>query len=146
MSELTILSCLNSEEMAESRRVEFNLPRDVAADQGRSAVDASNAGCYRDTEGREVDWREAVQAACAAKRSIPPGAEMPAAHDERFPETLVQVVNETTMGAGRRLVDRGLRPLALNFANGVNPGGGLPPTQSSPTLLPANFAVNRRCW
>ncbi len=54
MSELTILSCLNSEEMAESRRVEFNLPRDVAADQGRSAVDASNAGCYRDTEGREM--------------------------------------------------------------------------------------------
>jgi uncharacterized protein (TIGR02452 family) len=38
--------------------------------------------------------------------------------------TQVQVTNETTLGAARRLVDRGLRPLALNFANGVHPGGG----------------------
>lgn len=34
------------------------------------------------------------------------------------------MANETTLGAGRRLVDRRLRPLALNFANWVVPGGG----------------------
>jgi uncharacterized protein (TIGR02452 family) len=36
----------------------------------------------------------------------------------------VQVTNETTLGASFRLVESGLRPLALNFANGVHPGGG----------------------
>jgi hypothetical protein len=36
----------------------------------------------------------------------------------------VQVVNETTLQAARRLIDAGHRPLALNFANGVQPGGG----------------------
>jgi uncharacterized protein (TIGR02452 family) len=46
--------------------------------------------------------------------------------NERIPltETRVQVTNETTLGASRRLVERGLRPLALNFANGIHPGGG----------------------
>jgi uncharacterized protein (TIGR02452 family) len=34
------------------------------------------------------------------------------------------VSNETTLGAARRLTDAGLRPLALNFANGVRAGGG----------------------
>jgi uncharacterized protein (TIGR02452 family) len=41
-----------------------------------------------------------------------------------FVATAVQVTNETTLGAARRIVDRGLRPLALNFANGIQPGGG----------------------
>jgi uncharacterized protein (TIGR02452 family) len=36
----------------------------------------------------------------------------------------VQVSNETTLAAAFRLVEGGLRPLALNFANGVQPGGG----------------------
>ncbi|HET9884338.1 MAG TPA: poly(ADP-ribose) glycohydrolase domain-containing protein [Candidatus Binatia bacterium] len=30
----------------------------------------------------------------------------------------------TTLGASLRLVKRGLRPVALNFANGIHPGGG----------------------
>jgi uncharacterized protein (TIGR02452 family) len=34
------------------------------------------------------------------------------------------VANETTLAAARNLIDEGLRPLALNFANGVQPGGG----------------------
>jgi hypothetical protein len=44
------------------------------------------------------------------KRSIP------------FPETWVQVSNETTLAASLRLVKRGLRPQALNFANGIHSG------------------------
>jgi uncharacterized protein (TIGR02452 family) len=41
-----------------------------------------------------------------------------------FAETIVQVANETTLGASKRLVDEGKRPLALNFANGSETGGG----------------------
>ena len=36
----------------------------------------------------------------------------------------MQVTNETTLMASRRLVEEGAKPLALNFANGVQPGGG----------------------
>jgi uncharacterized protein (TIGR02452 family) len=41
-----------------------------------------------------------------------------------FPGTRVQVTNETTLGAGFGLVQNDLRPLGLNFANGIQPGGG----------------------
>lgn len=34
------------------------------------------------------------------------------------------MTNKTTLGASHRLVQSGLRLLALNFANGIHPGGG----------------------
>ena len=110
--------------MAASRRQELSIPRDVATALGRSAVEAARNGVYVTKAGQEVVWRDAVQAACAAKRSIASDATLPSNERSAFTETRVQVTNETTFGASRRLVERGLRPLALNFANGIQPGGG----------------------
>jgi uncharacterized protein (TIGR02452 family) len=109
--------------MAAARRRELDIPRQVAAGLGESAVEAAVQGHYRTAEGQHVDWRDSVLAACAAKISVPPKTDLPGATG-RFPETRIQVTNETTLGAARRLVARGLRPLALNFANGIHPGGG----------------------
>jgi uncharacterized protein (TIGR02452 family) len=124
MSKLNILPCLDSEHMAASRRQELNIPRDVAAALGRSAVEAAREGFYATKLGQKVVWRDAVQTACGAKRSIDPQATLPSYERIPFTETRIQVTNETTLGASLRLVERGLRPLALNFANGVQPGGG----------------------
>ena len=124
MSTLHTLPCLDSAQMAASRRQELDIPRDVAAALGRSAVNATRNGRYVTQAGHEVVWRDAVQAACTAKRTIAPDATLPRAERSAFTETWVQVTNETTLGASRRLVARGLRPLALNFANGIQPGGG----------------------
>jgi uncharacterized protein (TIGR02452 family) len=121
---LKILPCLDSDQMATSRRQELDIPRHVAAALGRSAVEAAVKGFYVYGAGRKVDWSRYVQAACSAKRSIRPAAPLPSHESIPFPETWIQVTNETTLGASRRLVDRGLRPLALNFANGIHPGGG----------------------
>jgi uncharacterized protein (TIGR02452 family) len=88
------------------------------------AVQADFATALVTRAGQEVVWRDAVHAACAAKRSIPPDTPLPRNERTAFTETRVQVTNETTLGASRRLVECGLRPLALNFANGVHPGGG----------------------
>jgi hypothetical protein len=44
-----------------------------------------------------------------------------------FPETKVQVTNETPLGASLRLVKRGLRPVALNFADGIHPAAAFEP-------------------
>jgi uncharacterized protein (TIGR02452 family) len=124
MSKLQILPCLDSEQMAASRRKELNIPRDVAAALGRSAVEAAREGCYVTQAGQKVVWRDAVQAACAVKRSIAPDATLPNGEQAAFTETRVQVTNETTLGASLHFVKCGLRPLALNFANGIHPGGG----------------------
>src|SRR5215475_14613519 len=124
MSKLHILPCLDSEQMASSRRQELSIPRDVAAALGQSAVEAACKGIYISRAGQEVVWRDAVQAACSAKLSIDPDVTLPSSERIAFTETRVQVTNETTLGASLRLVERGLRPLALNFANGIQPGGG----------------------
>ena len=74
--------------------------------------------------GESVDWGAAVTQAVAAKCSLPPGAPLPEPGAVRYPETRVQVANETTLVAARRLTDASDRVLALNFANGIHPGGG----------------------
>src|SRR5262245_34768287 len=124
MSSLRILPCLDSAQMAASRRQELDIPRHVSAALGLSAVNAARDGRYVTKAGHEVVWRDAVEAARAAKQSIPPDAGLPRGDRGNLAETQVQVKNETTLGASRRLVALGRRPLALNFANGIHPGGG----------------------
>ena len=119
-----VLPCLDSPDLAAARRAELDVSREHAIALGLSAVAAARDGHYRTENDREVDWSEAVRIARHAKRSIPPDAPLPQRPDLRFPETPVTVANETTLGAARRLTDADLRPLALNFANGVHPGGG----------------------
>jgi uncharacterized protein (TIGR02452 family) len=124
MNQLRVNPCLDSDEIADSRRKELGIPRGRAADLGRSAVEAAREGEYVNGAGQRIVWRAAVQAALAAKRSIAPQDSLPEREPVLFNETRLQVTNETTLGASRTLVERGLRPLALNFANGVNAGGG----------------------
>ena len=119
-----ILPCIDSVEIDVSRRQELDIPRDVAAELGRSALESAVEGQYVYGDGRKVDWSRYVQAACSSKVSIPPGVFLPSHECIPFHETRIQVSNETTLGASKRLIENGLRPLALNFANGVYPGGG----------------------
>jgi uncharacterized protein (TIGR02452 family) len=121
---MIILPCLDSDQIAASRQKELYIPRDTAASLGRSAVEAARQGFYVTQSGQKVIWRDAVQAARAAKISISPDAPLAINAQTSFPETRLQVTNETTLGAAHRFVERGLRPLALNFANGIHPGGG----------------------
>jgi uncharacterized protein (TIGR02452 family) len=120
---LRILPCLDSDEMADFRRRELDIPRHVAAALGKSALGAGLNGYYVNGSGAKVDWSHHVQSACSAKISLPPDASLPAPGSVKYPETHVQVTNETTLGASRRFIENGLKPLALNFANGVHPGG-----------------------
>jgi uncharacterized protein (TIGR02452 family) len=121
---LSVATTLDSEGMATSRRTELDIPRDVAARLGQSAVEAARSGIYRNAAGKNVDWHRQVQAAIANKVSIPPASPLPDFTQRVLPETEVEITNETTLGASRRLHNSGLNPLALNLANGLHPGGG----------------------
>lgn len=114
---------LDSAQNADARREELRIPREVARDLGLSALDAIRRGRYRH-EGRDVDWSDAVDLALERKRSLPPDAPLPEPSGGPELELLVEVANETTLGVARRLVDAGERPLALNVANGIEPGSG----------------------
>lgn len=56
-------------------------------------------------------------------RSYLPDADIPDPVTARQ-ETAIDVRNESTLDAARRLVAAGRRPVALNFASAKNPGGG----------------------
>lgn len=121
---LKILPYLDSDEMAECRRRELDLSCGKAAALGASAVEAARRGHYVYGIDRKVDWRQLVEAARAAKVSLCPNASLPTPPATAFKETQVQVTNETTFGAAQRLMKDGQKPLALNFANGIQRGGG----------------------
>jgi len=120
----TYLPCKDSSEMADARRAELLIPRHVAQALGASAVVAARAGQYFNEDGETVHWGAEVTNAVASKVSIPPDKVLADPSTSWFDETHVQVTNETTLGVGKRLVDDGENPLALNFANGIHPGGG----------------------
>jgi uncharacterized protein (TIGR02452 family) len=99
------------------------IERSHAAELGRETVRILEAGRYETAAGVVVEIREAVEAARAGTRAYPP--------DEPLPElppgervARFEVVNESTLDAAARLVARGLRPVALNFASAQSPGGG----------------------
>lgn len=118
-------SCTDGPEAAERCRRDLLLARERAIALGRSALAASREGRYRAEDGAVVDMGDLMQAALRARRSLPPNAPLPARRQDRFGETRVSVCNESTSSAARRLVAAGRRTLMLNFANGVEPGGGV---------------------
>ncbi|GAB4136735.1 MAG: hypothetical protein Fur0037_01480 [Planctomycetota bacterium] len=121
---LTVLPCRDSDAMADARRRELGIAPDLAARLGRTAVEAAAKGIYLGPRGEEIRFGGLVRQACERKVSIRPAQELPRCDRAPFARTRVQVANETTLGAARRLVEEGHRPLALNFASGVTPGGG----------------------
>jgi uncharacterized protein (TIGR02452 family) len=115
---------LDSAELASTRRRELDIRRDVAAELGQSAVEITRKGAYFKSGTEKVDLSEMIARAVSAKRSLLPDAALHNSQPRWFDETRIQVCNETTFGASLRLTESGHRPLALNFANGIHPGGG----------------------
>ena len=121
---LILLPCFDSPEAAQACRRDLKVPREKAITLGTSAMEACDRGYYFDEQGAKVDWGQLVMGACFDARTIPPEFSLPTPTRTPFPETTVQVRNETTLAACFRLLEQGVRPLALNFANGLHPGGG----------------------
>jgi uncharacterized protein (TIGR02452 family) len=118
------LPARDNETLADARRRELDIPREAALRIAHETMEALRTGRYPGPQDTEVDWHDLVDHALRSKVSIPPGGTLPRAHRPRAAETRVRVANETTLAAARALREDGRNPLALNFANGVEPGGG----------------------
>jgi len=121
---LRIQPCLDSDGRAQRCRDALDISRYDAQRLGWTAVQAAREGVYRDEDDSEVSIAELVHEARAGAVSIRPDEPLPEPAARAFPVTTLQVRNETTLQAARALVEEGHTPLALNFANGVRPGGG----------------------
>ncbi len=120
---LNIKPCLDSDARAATWKNMLDISWSKAAKLGHSAVEAINQGYYLSNTGIKVDWAQDIQAACRNKISIPPTTILPLLNRAIQRETSIQVTNEPTLTAAHGLFNSGLRPLVLNFANGIKPGG-----------------------
>lgn len=123
-SSLNILPCLDSPEIAKLRQSELIIPTPMAISLGLSSLNACNVGYYTISLGQKVEISHLVKEAPVNKKSLPPDALLPNIENKKHPKTDVQVCNQTTLIASYNLVKEGLCPIALNFANGIAPGGG----------------------
>ena len=101
----------------------MNLTRSTAAQLGRDTVRILEADRYTNPAGEVVDIGDLVKRSVEGVRSFPPDHDTPAVWPGAD-QTQIEVKNESTLAAARRLVELGLRPVALNFASAKHPGGG----------------------
>jgi uncharacterized protein (TIGR02452 family) len=101
----------------------MSLARTRAAAQGRETLQILHKGSYTTRTGTVVAIADLIQHAVSGTCSYPPEHSLPKSYfGDR--DTRIEVVNETTLAAARRLVEEGHRPAALNFASARHPGGG----------------------
>jgi uncharacterized protein (TIGR02452 family) len=122
MTAIRLLPCLDDAERADARKQELFISHERSFTLAQETLEIVKAGGYRTSFGRNVSIADAVRSACRSRVSIPPEAALPATPSTRFEEMRIQVANETTTGAARRLGE--YRTMVLNFANGLVPGGG----------------------
>lgn len=99
------------------------IPRSLAAQYGQQAVQIIEQGAYRAPSGRLVSIADLIERSVQGAVSYSPDRPLPQAHVGRH-ETRIEVANETTLAAVRRLLASGQHPVALNFASATHPGGG----------------------
>jgi uncharacterized protein (TIGR02452 family) len=104
-------------------RHEIEMKRSDLAGLAEETLAILQAGRYTHHSGRVVDLGKHLRQAKDGTCSYPPEARVPV---PAFPErpTRIEVVNDSTLEAARRLADQGHRVVALNFASAKNPGGG----------------------
>lgn len=94
-----------------------------AREVGHETLAILRRGAYLHPSGGTVEIADAVGRAREGTVTYPPDRAAALPRADAFSPS-IEVRNETTLEAVRRLVLEGRRPVALNFASAVNPGGG----------------------
>jgi uncharacterized protein (TIGR02452 family) len=97
--------------------------RSKAAAIASDTVAIVRAGQYQNRRGTTVLFKHLLDDAKAGTVSYPPDDAPPRFTPGAKP-TVFETVNDTTLAAVRKLVAKGFRPVALNFASARHPGGG----------------------
>lgn len=102
------------------------MSRASRADIAAETLSILDQGFYHAPSGERVEIGESLWTAVDKTEEYPFDREV-SLEDGAHPRsegTVIEVTNETTLSAARRLVDAGMNPVALNFASAKNPGGG----------------------
>lgn len=106
-------------------REQLNISRSDAMRLGREAVLISERGEYVSASGKPVNIQTEVSESIQNTRDISPKEALRS--NEGIPSShwpKITVTNRTTLESAIELQQHGHKVLALNFANGLHPGGG----------------------
>ena len=121
---MTRVSVIDSPELGERWRALLDIDRGLARAYGHETLVWLNAEAYAAASGETVDLSSLLAPCLERTTEYPPDAELPPLDVQVGRETSLEVSNETSLSAALRLIAAGERPLVLNMANGVSPGGG----------------------
>ena len=99
------------------------IDRVLAAQYGREAVAIGECSRYQVSSALTVDIKALLSSAVKGTVSYAPNASISETIGGQH-DTIIDVLNETTLSAGKRLMEFGCHPVLLNFASAINPGGG----------------------
>lgn len=99
------------------------ISREQALKYGMEAVQIIRNGGYATPAGRFVNLEPAIARAVSGTTAYPPEAVLLSQQPGGY-ETMIEVQNETTLSAARRLQAAGCSTAVLNFASATHPGGG----------------------
>jgi uncharacterized protein (TIGR02452 family) len=99
------------------------IPRELATEYGRQAVQITESGEYRTSSDRVVTIAQMVRRSIDGTVSYPPEQPIPESARGDY-QTNILVENMTTLDAARSLIAEGCHPVLLNFASATHPGGG----------------------
>ncbi len=101
----------------------LQIDRNVAAQYGREALDIGKTGVYISPSGKRIELREAIAHAAQGTRSYPPEIQLPE-ENHGSNNTMIEVLNETTLFVARKQLEQNHHSVVLNFASATSPGGG----------------------
>ena len=101
----------------------MNVNRKCAADIATDTLNILEQGHYF-INGKKVDVSQALQNCVKETFTYPPESVLTSDSSEKKYNTVISVVEATTLMAIKSLCDKGLQTVALNFASAKNPGGG----------------------
>ena len=101
----------------------MNISRSRAAEIARETAQITRDGFYTDVAGQTHNIEADIENATSKTRLYAPDWTPPFWGEPRF-ETQIEVTNETSFRAARRLFDEGRNAASLNFASATNVGGG----------------------
>jgi uncharacterized protein (TIGR02452 family) len=124
LSQLSIHPAIDSIQRGEAAKTRLQLNHKFAIWLGLTAAESAKTGLVTNAAGETIDISAAIERAVEQKESIAPHEPLELPSAPRFRETRVKVVNDTTLSVAKQLTTSDERTAVLNFANGVEPGGG----------------------
>lgn len=123
---MSTITVNDTDELVEKCQAVFSLTKDQATAMAEETDSIFQTKQLSINNSISIDLSDHIDHMITSKKSIPPEEELHRDTSEhcRVTNTEIVISNQTTTDSIHELLNENYKPLVLNFANGVRPGGG----------------------